>query len=77
MDAGLVEGGADVIFVGRTGEGHGDVSATLEVDAEGQVVPEEQAEDSSDGEDERKAEEVPLFPEPVDIRLTKQFHAFA
>ena len=42
-DAGFVEGLADAVLVGRGGEAHGDVRAALEVDAEREVVPEEDA----------------------------------
>ena len=74
VDAGFIHGGADVVFVGGLIEAHGDVRATLEIHALRDAVPEEHAEDSGYGEDEREAEEVPLLAQPVDVRLLEEFH---
>jgi hypothetical protein len=37
-------------------------------------MPEEHAEYTRHGEDQREAKEVPLLAEPVDICVAKQFH---
>jgi hypothetical protein len=38
-------------------------------------VPEEDRQQAGHTEDEREAEEVPLFPKPIDVDATKQFQS--
>jgi hypothetical protein len=39
-------------------------------------MPEQNAQHSENRKNQGKPKEVPLLPEPIDIRCTKQFHAF-
>jgi hypothetical protein len=38
-------------------------------------MPERHGTHSRDAEDEREGEEVPLFPEEIDVCVSKEFHA--
>jgi hypothetical protein len=41
------------------------------------MVPEQHAERAGDRKNQGKPKEVPLLPEPIDIRCTKQFQTHA
>jgi hypothetical protein len=38
------------------------------------MMPEQHRQHAGHAENERKPEEIPLLPEPIDIYLPKQFH---
>ena len=72
--AGAVHRRADVILVRRLVEVHRDLCAALEVYAQRDVVPEQDAQHAGNRKDQREAQEEPLLSKPVDISAAKQFH---
>src|SRR5579871_5230796 len=74
-DASLIHCCADMVFIGCLGKGHSNLRSALEVHTQRNMMPKQDAKQSGDRKNQRKPEEVPLLPEPVDIRATKQFHA--
>jgi hypothetical protein len=73
-ETGLVHGGTNAVGIGFLGEFDTDNGAPAEVNVEGQAVPEEDGQEAGNTEDEGKAEEIPLLPEPVYFGVMKQFH---
>ena len=77
MNSGAIQRLPDLIFVRLLIKGHPDMRATFEVDPQWDVMPEQHAQHAGDGKNQGKPKEVPLLPEPVDIRCTKQFQTHA
>ncbi len=80
LDAGIVDAGtvgrlANSVRVRRLLKLDIDQRAAAEIDAQIDVVPEQNREDARHAEDQRKGEEVPLLPQPIDVNAMKQFHS--
>ncbi len=74
MDAGAVDGLANSVDVWLLVKLNVDQRAAAEIDAQLDAVPEKHRQNARYAEDQRKGEEVPLLPQPIDIYATKQFH---
>src|ERR1700722_8371261 len=77
MHSGTIHRLADMVIVWSLVERHPNLSAALEVDAHGNMVPKQNAQHAGDGKDQGEAEKEPLLSQPVDIRCFKQFQAHA
>src|SRR5207253_8030892 len=53
---------------------HVDQGAATEIHAQRNAVPEQHGKNASHAEDQREAEEVPLFTKKIDICIAKKFH---
>src|SRR5450759_2597246 len=52
-----------------------DQRAAAEVHTQRDTMPERHGTHSRDAEDQREGQEVPLFPEEIDVCVSKEFHA--
>src|SRR4029077_10263314 len=52
-----------------------DQRTAAEIDTQWDAVPERHGKQSCHAEDEREGQEVPLFPEEIDVCISKKFHA--
>jgi hypothetical protein len=71
MDAGMVHRLADPVGVWRLLELNIDQRAAAKVDPQLDAMPEKDGQDSGNTEDQRKGEEVPLFPQPINVNAMK------
>jgi hypothetical protein len=74
VDAGAIDRLANPVDVRRLIELHVDQGAAAKVDPQLDAMPEKYRQDPRNTEDQRKGEEVPLFPQPINVNATKQFH---
>src|SRR5260221_4081970 len=74
VQSSLVQGCADRLFVRLIHELHLNVSASAKIQTERDSVPEEHGKNAGNAEDQREAEEVPLFAEKIYVRIAKKFH---
>ena len=71
MDSGAIHRLADPVGVWRLLELNVNQRATTKVDPQLDVVPKKDRQDSRYAEDQRKGEEIPLFPQPINVNATK------
>ena len=74
VDARAIRSSANLVDVRRLVKLHVDQRSALEVHPERNAVPEQHRQQAGHAENQREAEEVPLFTKPIDIYITKQFH---
>src|SRR6266481_4105484 len=70
----FVQGSTDGIFVGLVRELYEDVSASAKIQPARDSVPQGHGKNAGHAEDQREAEEVPLFAEKIYVRIAKKFH---
>src|ERR1700716_424596 len=54
---------------------HIDQRSATEVHTQRDAMPERHGKHSGNAEDQREGQEVPLFPEEIDVCVSKKFHA--
>src|SRR5260370_2839999 len=80
LDAGILQAGAfdlgvDGGRIRRVRILHVDQRSAAEVDTQRDAMPERHGKHSGHAEDQREGQEVPLFPEEIDVCISKKFHA--
>src|ERR1700687_223853 len=74
--AGMIQLGADRVFVRRVRELHINQRSAAEVYSPRNVVPEQHGKQARDAEDQRKGKKIPLLSEKIDIGIAKELHEF-
>ena len=80
LNAGILQPGAlnlgvDGGWIGSVRILHVDQRAAAEVYTQRDTMPERHGKHSGHAEDQREGQEVPLFPEEIDVCVSKKFHA--
>src|ERR1700737_5574658 len=75
LQAGALDLGVDGGWIGSVRVLHIDQRAAAEVDTQRNAMPERHGKHSGHAEDQREGQEVPLFPEEIDVCVSKKFHA--
>ena len=75
MDPSLVHRRTEMVLVRLRRKRHPQLRPALEVHAQRNMVPKQNAHQPRDREDQRKTKEIPLLAQPVDVCALEQFHA--
>jgi hypothetical protein len=74
VQAGFIQVGTDIWDVWGINEFHVHQRAAAEINAQRDLVLEKHGKYASHAEDQREAEEVPLFAQEIDVGIAKKFH---